>query len=160
MMLILLITQLNPVRNLSSIPELVFVQMIEYSNGVNYGYLTVKADQDSLAIYVDSDFIGKTPIIKYSLKPDEYNVGFFPQDSVEQASWRLKEGSLNALWKLAKYGEGIVKIKIESNRETIVELNYRAVSAAPGKAKLKVFGCLGGAFLLGVLSTLGAQAIF
>jgi hypothetical protein len=32
--------------------------------------------------------------------------------------------------------------------------------AAPGKAKLKVGGCLGGVFLLGVVTTLVFQAIF
>uniref|UniRef100_A0A7C4X8Q1 PEGA domain-containing protein n=1 Tax=candidate division WOR-3 bacterium TaxID=2052148 RepID=A0A7C4X8Q1_UNCW3 len=124
------------------------------------GYLTVRADQDGLPIYVDDDFIGRTPVIKFPLKPDEYNIGFFPQDSIENASYQLKGGNIGALWRIAKYGEGTVKVRIEANRETIVELNYRAVISAPGKTKLKVLGCLGGVFLLGVLSTLAIQAIF
>jgi len=127
---------------------------------LNNGYLTVRADRDSLPIYVDDDFIGNTPVIKYALKPDEYNVGFFPQDSIETASYQFKSGNIGALWRIAKYGEGIVKVKIESNRETIVDLNYQAVKSAPGKAKLKVFSCLGGVFILGVLSTLAVQAAF
>ncbi|MEO0143163.1 MAG: hypothetical protein ABIL70_07180 [candidate division WOR-3 bacterium] len=124
------------------------------------GYLTVRADRAGLPVYVDDDFIGNTPIIKYPLKPDEYNVGFFPQDSVENAAYQLKSGDIGALWRIAKFGEGIVKVKIESNKETIVDLNHKAVTAAPGKAKAKVFSCLGGVFILGILATLGFQAIF
>ncbi|MEO0184573.1 MAG: hypothetical protein ABIL20_02090 [candidate division WOR-3 bacterium] len=127
---------------------------------LNDGYLTVKAEKDGLPVFVDDDFIGNTPIIKYPLKPDEYDVGFFPQDSIETASYQFKGGNIGALWRIAKYGEGIVKVKIESNKETIVDLNYQAVKSAPGKAKAKVFGCLGGVFLLGVLATLGFQAAF
>ncbi len=127
---------------------------------INDGYLTIKADRPGLPIYVENDFIGNTPITRYPLKPDEYNVGFFPQDSIETASYQFKNGNIGALWRIAKYGEGTVKIKIEPNRETIVELNYKAVCTAPGKAKAKVLGCLGGVFLLGVLTTLGFQAIF
>jgi hypothetical protein len=116
------------------------------------GYLTVTADLDSLPVFVDDDLIGSTPVLKYALKADEYNVGFFPQDSVEAASWRLKDGSLGALWKIARYSEGIVKVRIVANSVTTVVLNYKKVQAAPGKAKLKVFGCLGGTFVLGVIS--------
>jgi hypothetical protein len=127
---------------------------------INDGYLTVRADKDGLPVFVDDDFIGNTPVIKYPLKPDEYNVGFFPQDSIETASYQFKNGDIGALWRIAKYGEGIVKVKIEPNKETIVELNYKAVRSAPGRAKAKVFSCLGGVFILGILATLGFQAIF
>jgi len=127
---------------------------------LNFGYLTVRAEQEGLPIYVDSDFIGKTPIINYPLKPDEYNVGFFPQDSVEQASWRLKGGSLGALWKIAKYSEGIVKVRIAQDSITTVVLNYKKVTRAPGKAKLIFGSIIGGVFILGVLSTLAVRAVF
>jgi len=127
---------------------------------INDGYLTVRADKDGLPVFVDDDFIGNTPVIRYPLKPDEYNVGFFPQDSIETASYQFKNGDIGALWRIAKYGEGIVKVKIEPNKETIVELNYKAVRSAPSKAKAKVLSCLGGVFILGILATLGFQAIF
>ncbi|MEO0127073.1 MAG: hypothetical protein ABIL44_04920 [candidate division WOR-3 bacterium] len=127
---------------------------------LNDGYLTVKADKDGLPVFVDDDYIGNTPIIRYPLKPDEYNVGFFPQDSIETASYQFKSGNLGALWRIAKFGEGTVKVRIEANKETIVELNYQAVRSAPSKAKAKVFSCLGGVFILGILATLGFQAIF
>ncbi len=135
---------------------MLFFLLLQLENG----YLTVRADRAGLPVYVDDDFIGNTPIIKYPLKPDEYNVGFFPQDSVENAAYQLKSGDIGALWRIAKFGEGIVKVKIESNKETIVDLNHKAVTAAPGKAKAKVFSCLGGVFILGILATLGFQAIF
>jgi hypothetical protein len=124
------------------------------------GYLSVQADQDSLPIYVDDEYIGVTPVLRYPLAPDKYNVGFFPQDSIEQASWRFKEGSIGALWKIAKYGEGTVKVRIAPDTVTTVILNYKDCMAAPRKAKLKVGGCLGGVFLLGVVTTLVFQAIF
>ncbi|MCX7994883.1 MAG: hypothetical protein N3A65_03800 [candidate division WOR-3 bacterium] len=132
---------------------LIFLQMSD-------GYLTVKADKDGLPIYVEDECIGTTPIIKYPLKPDEYNVGLFPQDSIENASYQFKGGNLGALWRIAKFGEGTVKVKIEPNKETVVVLSHKTVLAAPGKAKAKVFSCLGGVFILGILATLGFQAIF
>jgi hypothetical protein len=124
------------------------------------GFLEVTADQDSLPVYVDNDQVGITPLTDYALPPDEYHVGFFPQDSIEDASWRFKEGNINALWKLARYGEGIVKVRIAPDSLTKVKLYYKHVENAPRKAKLKVTGCLGGAFLLGVLTTVALYAIF
>jgi hypothetical protein len=123
------------------------------------GFLNVTADRDSLVVYVDNDSIGITPLINYALVPDEYHVGFFPQDSIEEASWDLKSGSVSALWRLARYSEGVVKVRIAPDTLTRVELSYQAVNRAPGKAKLKVTGCLGGAFLLGVLTTIALYAI-
>jgi hypothetical protein len=127
---------------------------------LNYGYLNVNADQDSLPVYVDDELIGKTPIKNYPLKPDEYLVGFFPQDSIEHASWQLKRGSIGALWKIIKYGEGVVRVQILPKKITMVELNYESVKKAPGKAKLKMGCCLGGVFILGILTGLGVHAIF
>lgn len=126
---------------------------------LNSGYLTVLADQDSLPVYVDDDYAGRTPLLRHALAPDEYNVGFFPQDSLEEASWRFKEGSFGALWQIARYSEGIVKVRIAPDSLTRVELNYRRVEQAPGRAKLKVGACLGGTFILGVLSTLAVEAL-
>jgi len=127
---------------------------------LNVGYLTVQADQDSLPVYVDDEYIGVTPITKHTLVPDQYNVGFFPQDSIEEASWRLKQGSISALWAIAKYGEGTVKVQIKPDAVTKVNLNYSNTMAAPGKTKLKVGGCLGGVFLLGVGTALLLHAVF
>src|SRR4030042_1487812 len=127
---------------------------------ISTGFLNVKADQDSLPVYVDNDYIGKTPIIRYPLKTDEYNVGFFPQDSIETASWQLKQGRLGALWRVAKYGEGTVKAKIANNSVTTVELNYKKTIAAPGKTKFKEFSFLGGVFTIGVLAGIGLSALF
>jgi len=127
---------------------------------MNTGYLSVTADQDSMPIYVDNAYIGKTPISKYPLPPERYTIGFFPEDSVEAASWRLKNGSISAIWQLAKYGEGVVKVEIAPNKTTTVQLDHREVMRAAGRAKLKVAACLGGTFILGMLSVLAIQAVF
>lgn len=127
---------------------------------LNAGYLTVTADQDSLPVYVDNELIGLTPIVKYPLSPDQYTVGFFPEDSIETASWRLKNGSIGALWQLARYGEGVAEVEIAPDRVSSVYLDHVAVMKAPGRAKLKVGACLGSTFLLGVLSVLAFQAVF
>lgn len=124
------------------------------------GFLTVTADIESLPIYVDNDSVGITPLIRYALVPDDYHVGFFPQDSIEDASWRFKKGSIKALWQLARYSEGIIKVRIAPDTLTKVELSFNDVQNAPGSAKLKASGCLGGVFLLGVLTTVVLYAIF
>lgn len=92
--------------------------------------------------------------------PDKYTVGFFPEDSIEAASWQLKNGSVNALWKVVKYGEGVVNVEIAADKSSTVQLSYEKVRKASNKAKLLVGGCLGGAFILGVLTTLALQALF
>jgi len=127
---------------------------------LNNGYLTVRADRDSLPVYVDNEYIGLTPVIKFPLKPDEYSVGFFPQDSIENASWRFKSGSLGALWKVARFGEGMIQIRVAPDSLTEVELNYRRVTQAPGRAKCTVGAVAAGIFALGVILTLAVQKIF
>jgi hypothetical protein len=127
---------------------------------LNNGYLTVRADRDSLPVYVDNDYVGLTPVVRYPLKPDEYSVGFFPQDSIENASWRFKSGSLGALWKVARFGEGMVQVRVAPDSLTEVELSYARVTRAPGRAQCLVGGILGGVFALGVILTLAAQKIF
>ena len=124
------------------------------------GYLCVHADQDSLPVYVDNDYIGKTPVTDYPLTADRYTVGFFPEDSIEAASWRVKNGSIRAIWQLARFGEGVAKVDIAPNRTTTVRLDYSSVMRAPGRAKLRVAAILAGSFMLGALSVLAIQAAF
>lgn len=126
----------------------------------NSGYLTVRADQDGLPIYVDNDYIGVTPILRYPLKPDDYSVGFFPSDSIKDASWRFKAGKLSALWKIARYGEGLVEVRIAPDSITEVTLDYQRVKRAPGRAKCLFGGVVGGIFALGVITALVVQKIF
>lgn len=136
MLIILILTQLHP------------------------GFLTVRADQDSLPVYVDNDFVGRTPVVHLPLKPDEYSIGFFPQDSIEDASWRFKSGKLGALWKIARYGEGVVEVRIAPDSVTEVKLDYQRVRRAPGRAKCLFGGVVGGIFALGVIAALAVQKIF
>lgn len=127
---------------------------------LNPGFLTVRADQDSLPVYVDNDFVGRTPLVHFPLKPDEYSIGFFPQDSIEDASWRFKSGQLGALWKIARYGEGMVEVRIAPDSVTEVTLDYQRVKRAPGRAKCLFSGVVGGIFALGVIVALAVQKIF
>jgi hypothetical protein len=53
-----------------------------------------------------------------------------------------------------------VKVRIAPDSITRIELNYEDVEKAPRSAKLKISGCLGGAFLVGVLTTVALYAIF
>ncbi len=134
--------------------------LVVFVTQMDTGYLSVHADQDSLPIYVDNDYIGKTPVNDYPLTADRYTVGFFPEDSIEAASWRVKNGSIRAIWQLARFGEGVAKVDIAPNRSTTVRLDYGNVVRAPGRAKLKVAAVLAGSFMLGVLSVLAVQAAF
>lgn len=124
------------------------------------GFLTVRADQDSLPVYVDNDFVGRTPVVRLPLEPDEYSVGFFPQDSIEDASWRFKSGKLGALWKIARYGEGMVEVRIAPDSLTEVKLDYQRVKRAPGRAKCLFGGVIGGILAFGVIAGLALSKIF
>jgi hypothetical protein len=117
------------------------------------GYLTVRSNSVGIAIYLDGDFLGQTPVEMHRLKPGEYSASIISNDSLENVYWRIREGKLGAklssLWRLAAVNAGTASVRVESGKLTELTIDYGRVLNAPTEAKLITFGSVGGVFLVG-----------
>jgi hypothetical protein len=117
------------------------------------GYLTVKANSVGISIYLDGEYLGRTPVEMHRLKPGSYSVSIISNDSLEKVYWHIREGKvgakLSALWRLAAVNAGTYPVRVESGRVTEVLIDYGRVLNAPTETKLIAFGSIGGLFLIG-----------
>ena len=117
------------------------------------GYLTVKSNSVGIAVYLDGDYLGRTPVEMHQLKPGTYSVSIISNDSLENVYWRLRQGKvgakLSSLWRLAAVNAGTASVRVESGKVTEVMIDYGKVLNAPTETKLIVFGSIGGVFLVG-----------
>ena len=117
------------------------------------GYLTVKSNSVGIMVYLDGDYLGRTPVEMHPLKPGNYSVSIISNDSLENVYWRMRQGSvgakLSALWRLAAVNAGTASVRVESGKVTEVAIDYGKVLNAPTEAKLIACGSIGGVFLVG-----------
>jgi hypothetical protein len=117
------------------------------------GYLTVKSNSVGIAVYLDGDYLGRTPVEMQRLKPGEYSVSIISNDSLENVYWRLRQGKvgakLSSLWRLAAVNAGTASVRVEGGKLTELTIDYGRVLNAPTEAKLITFGSIGGLFLIG-----------
>jgi len=119
------------------------------------GYLTVRSNSVGIAIYLDGEYLGRTPVEMHQLKPGDYSVSIISNDSLENVYWRIREGNvgvrLSSLWRLAAVNAGTNSIRVESGKVTEVTIDYGKVLNAPTEAKLIACGSIGGLFLIGAV---------
>lgn len=119
------------------------------------GYLTVRSNSVGIAVYLDGEFLGRTPVEMHKLKPGQYSVSIISNDSLENVYWRLREGNigtrLSSVWRLAAVNAGTVPVRVEAGKVTQVSIDYGKVLNAPTEAKLIACGSVGGVFLLGAV---------
>ena len=119
------------------------------------GYLTVKSNSVGIMVYLDGDYLGRTPVEMHQLKPGAYSVSIISNDSLQNVYWRMRQGSvgakLSSLWRLAAVNAGTASVRVESGKVTEVAIDYGKVLNAPTEAKLIAFGSVGGLFLLGAV---------
>ena len=117
------------------------------------GYLTVKSNSIGIAVYLDGDYLGRTPVEMHRLKPGTYSVSIISDDSLENVYWHIRQGKvgakLSALWRLTAVNAGTSSARVESGRVTEVMIDYGKVLNAPTETKLIAFGSIGGLFLVG-----------
>ncbi len=117
------------------------------------GYLTVRSNSIGIAVYLDGEYLGRTPVEMHQLKPGSYSVSIISNDSLENVYWRMRQGSvgakLSALWRLAAVNAGTASVRVESGKVTEVAIDYGKVLNAPTEAKLIACGSVGGLFLVG-----------
>ncbi len=117
------------------------------------GFLAVNSNVPGIAIYVEGDFFGSTPVAAKPLAPGSYLVTVVSNDSLENVYARLRSGPLGAklssLWTLAAVNAGTFQVDVGRGRVTEVMLDYGAVLDAPCRAKWLAGGITGGLFILG-----------
>ena len=117
------------------------------------GYLTVRSNSVGIAIYLDGEYLGRTPVEMHQLKPGDYSVSIISNDSLENVYWRIRQGNIGAklssLWRLAAVNAGTNSVRVEGGKVTEVKIDYGKVLNAPTEAKLIACGTTGGLFLIG-----------
>ena len=119
------------------------------------GYLTVRSNSVGIAVYLDGEFLGRTPVEAHKLGPGDYSVSIISNDSLENVYWHIREGNvgakLSSLWTLAAVNAGTSSVRVEAGKVTEVMIDYGKVLSAPTEAKLIACGSVGGLFLFGAI---------
>jgi hypothetical protein len=119
------------------------------------GFLTVRSNSVGIAVYLDGEYLGRTPVEMHRLKPGEYSVSIISNDSLEKVYWHLRQSSvgkkLSSLWRLAAVNAGTHSVRVESGKVTELMIDYGKVLNAPTEAKLIACGTVGGLFLVGAI---------
>jgi len=117
------------------------------------GYLTVRSNSIGIAVYLDGEYLGRTPVEMHRLKPGSYSVSIISNDSLENVYWHIRQGNvgakLSSFWRLAAVNAGTSSVRVESGKVTEVTIDYGKVLNAPTEAKLIACGSIGGLFLVG-----------
>ena len=108
-----------------------------------------------IAVYLDGDFLGRTPVEMHQLKPGTYSVSIISNDSLENVYWHMRQGNvgamLSSLWTLAAVNAGTASVRVASGRVTELAIDYGKVLNAPTEAKLIACGSVTGLFLVGAV---------
>jgi hypothetical protein len=119
------------------------------------GYLNVRSNMPGIVVYLDGDYLGRTPVENVRLAPDQYLVSIVSNDSLENVYWKLREAPLgqkvSAVWTLAAINTGSQPVRVEAGRVSEVYIDYGRVANARSEAKFATFGVTGGLFLLGAI---------
>jgi hypothetical protein len=137
------------------VPGFCLVLLLTGAAPADSGYLTVRSNSVGIAVYLDGEYLGRTPVEMHRLKPGQYSISTISDDSLENVYWRIREGSvgakLSSVWRLAAVNAGTVAARVERGKVTEVTIDYGRVLNAPTEAKLIACGSVGGIFLLGAV---------
>lgn len=117
------------------------------------GYLSVKSNLPGLAVYLEGDFIGRTPVSLHPVTPGSYILSVTSNDSLEHLYDRIRDGSLgrklDAIWALIAANAGSQRVDIQPDRVKEAFVDYGDVISAPARAKWIAGGSLVGVLLVG-----------
>jgi hypothetical protein len=140
---------------LLNVLPLCLVFVLSGSSPADSGYVSVRSNSVGIAVYLDGDYLGRTPVEMYRLPTGSHSVSIISDDSLENVYWRLRQGrvgeKLSSLWRLAAVNAGTNSVRVEKGKVTEVMIDYGKVLNAPTEAKLITCGSIGGLFLLGAV---------
>jgi hypothetical protein len=120
------------------------------------GYLTVRSNMPGVGLYLEGDYVGRTPLERYRVAAGEYNLSIISNDSLDNVYWHLRRGSigrrLSSFWTLTAVNAGTHQVSISPGQVTEVFLDYGRVLNAPTESKLVACSGLTALFGLGMLA--------
>lgn len=121
------------------------------------GYVTVRSSLPGIAVYLDGDYLGRTPIEHRAFRTGSFLLTIVSNDSLENVYAGIRSGPvggrLSAAWTLAAIDAGTYRVEVRPNSHSEVTVDYGRVLAAPGRAKTFAGCAVGG--LLGIGTALG-----
>lgn len=121
------------------------------------GFITVESDMPGLAVYLEGDYIGRTPIEKRKVETGSFTVTIVSNDSLDLLYDGLRKGRvgqrLNSAWSLVGVDAGTHRIRIRRGEVTKVHIDYGRVLSAPREAK--TYACLGVGGVFGIGAIIG-----
>lgn len=121
-----------------------------------YGYLTVLSEESNIPVYLDGNYLGKTPIVKEKIKVGKYTISLFSEENMEITYEKFKRGSIfqkfSSLWELAKYSGATERIRIAPDSLTEIFLSKKNAEKSKRRAKIYFFSSLSSIFLLGLIT--------
>ena len=121
------------------------------------GFITVESDMPGLAVYLEGDYIGRTPIEKKKVETGSFKVTIVSNDSLDMLYDRLRKGRvgqrLNSAWSLVGVDAGTHRVRIRRGEVTRVYIDYGRVLSAPREAK--TYACLGVGGVFGIGAIIG-----
>jgi len=120
------------------------------------GFLTVRSNTPGIELYLEGDYVGRTPLERHLVAAGNYNLSIISNDSLDSVYWHLRRGSigrrLSSFWTLTAVNAGTHQVSINRGQVTEVFLDYGRVLNAPTESKLLACSGLTVLFGLGMLA--------
>tara|TARA_B100000700_G_scaffold127707_1_gene142952 strand:+ start:92 stop:535 length:444 start_codon:yes stop_codon:yes gene_type:complete len=105
--------------------NLLFAQAVNWDNRARYTAMKISCDTDSVPIYLDGYYIGKTPIKQaLTVTPGWHKVSIFPPDDGIPEQSVPSNKTLKDIIRL-----GQQDVMVEEGRVELVVMSYRAIDA-------------------------------
>lgn len=121
------------------------------------GFITIESDMPGLAVYLEGDYIGRTPVERKKVETGSFTVTIVSNDSLDLLYDGLRKGRvsrrLGSAWSLIGVDAGTHKVRIRRGEVTRVVIDYGRVLSAPREAK--TYACLGVGGVFGIGAIIG-----
>ncbi|MFO7638211.1 MAG: PEGA domain-containing protein [bacterium] len=121
------------------------------------GYVTVRSTLPGIEVYLDGDYLGRTPVARRAFRTGSFLLTIVSNDSLENVYATIRSGPvggrLSGAWTLAAIDAGTYRVEVRPNSHAEVTIDYGRVLAAPGRAK--TFACCAVSGLAAVGAALG-----
>jgi len=120
------------------------------------GLLTIRSEPAGIAVFLDGDSLGTTPIERLPVKVGTHSVTVVASDSLERLYWQVRTrgigAKLAALGTLASIDAGTAAVELKPGSETVVTISSKTMRAAACRAKWLACAGVAGLFGLGVVT--------
>ena len=119
------------------------------------GYLTVRSNVPGIAVYLDGDYFGRTPVERQPAPVGSWLLSVASEDSLEALYDTVRAGGvsrkLSSVWTLTGIDAGTQRVTVERDAVSEVFVDYGAVLHAPTRAKWLACCGVGSVFGLGAV---------